>query len=98
MATINMQIKIYTLPYLLTNAKSHSQVLYVMVDSAMTTQLSGIHRTTLGHYTNLKLWPPQCNRRDLILKYTACIYRNFENILTEISYSNPIYNVHEYPA
>ena len=44
-----MQIKIYTLPYLLTNAKSHSQVLYVMVDTAMTTQLSGIHRTTLGH-------------------------------------------------
>ena len=37
MATVNMQIKIYTLPYLLTNAKSHSQVLYVMVDSAMTT-------------------------------------------------------------
>ena len=48
MATINMQIKIYTLPYLLTNADSHSQVLYVMVDSAMTTQSSGIHRTTLG--------------------------------------------------
>ena len=48
MATINMQIKIYTLPYLLTNAKSHSQVLYIMVDSAMTTQLSGIHRTTLA--------------------------------------------------
>ena len=48
MATIHMQIKIYTLPYLLTNAKSHSQVLYVMVDSVMTTQLSGIHRTTLG--------------------------------------------------
>ena len=48
MATINIQIKIYTLPSLLTNAKSHSQVLYVMVDSAMTTQLSGIHRTTLG--------------------------------------------------
>ena len=38
MATINMQIEIYTSPYLLTNAKSHSQVLYVMVDSAMTTQ------------------------------------------------------------
>ena len=49
MATIHMQIKIYTLPYLLTNAKFHSQMLYVMVDSAMTTQLSGIHRTTLGH-------------------------------------------------
>ena len=48
MATINMQIKIYTLPYLLTNAKSHSQVLYMMVDSAMTTQLSGVHRTTLA--------------------------------------------------
>ena len=48
MATINIQIKIYTLPYLLTNAKSHSQVLYVMVDSVMTTQLSGIHRTTLA--------------------------------------------------
>ena len=48
MATIHMQIKIYTLPYPLTNAKSHSIVLYVMVDSAMTTQLSGIHRTTLG--------------------------------------------------
>ena len=47
MATINMQIKIYTLPYLLTNAKSHSQVLYVMVDSVTTTQLSGIHRMTL---------------------------------------------------
>ena len=31
---MNMQIKIYTLPYLLTNAKSLSQVLYVMVDSA----------------------------------------------------------------
>ena len=45
---IKMQTKIYTLPYLLTNAKSHSQVLYVMVDSATTTQLSGIHRTTLG--------------------------------------------------
>ena len=44
-----MQIKIYTLPCLLTDAKSNSQVLYVMVDSAMTTQLSGIHRTTLGH-------------------------------------------------
>ena len=53
MATINMQIKIYTLPYLLTNAKSHSQVLYVMVDSATTTQLSGIHRTTLAH---LQTW------------------------------------------
>ena len=49
MATINMQIKIYTSPYLLTNAKSPSQVLYVMVDSATTTQLSGVHRTTLGH-------------------------------------------------
>ena len=49
MATIHMQIKIYTFPYLLTYAKSHSQVLYVMVDSAMTTQLSGIHRTTLAH-------------------------------------------------
>ena len=48
MATIHMQIKIYTLPHLLTDAKSHSQVLYVMVDSAMTTQLSGIHRTILG--------------------------------------------------
>ena len=48
MAAINMQIKIYTLPYVLTNAKFHSQVLYVMVDSVMTTQLSGIHRTTLG--------------------------------------------------
>ena len=53
MATINMQIKIYTLPYLLTNAKSHSQVLYVMVDSATTTQLSDIHRTTLAH---LQTW------------------------------------------
>ena len=53
MATINMQIKIYILPYLLTNAKSHSQVLYVMVDSAMTAQLSGIHRTTLGHIQTL---------------------------------------------
>ena len=49
MATIHMQIKIYTLPYLLTDAKSHSQVLDIMVDSAMTTQWSGIHRTTLGH-------------------------------------------------
>ena len=49
MATINMQIKIYTFPYLLTNARSHSQVLYVMVDPMVTTQLSGIHRTTLGH-------------------------------------------------
>ena len=49
MATINMQIKIYTLPYLLTNAKFHSQVFYVMVDSVMATQLSGVHRTTLGH-------------------------------------------------
>ena len=49
MATINIQIEIYTLPYLLTNAKSHSQVLYVMVDSVTTTQLSGIHRTTLAH-------------------------------------------------
>ena len=39
--------------YLLTNAKSHSQVLYVMVDSAMTTQLSGIHRTTLA---SLQTW------------------------------------------
>ena len=34
---------------MLTDAKSHSQVLYVMVDSAKTTQWSGIHRTTLGH-------------------------------------------------
>ena len=41
MATIHMQIKIYTLPYLLTDAKSHSQVLYVMMDS-MTTQLSAL--------------------------------------------------------
>ena len=49
MATINMQIKIYTLPYLLTNAKSQNQVLYVMVDPMTTTQLCGIHRTTLGH-------------------------------------------------
>ena len=49
MATIDMQIKIYTLTYLLTDAKSHSQVLYLLMDSAMTTQLSGIHRTTLGH-------------------------------------------------
>ena len=49
MATTNMHIKIYTLPYLLTDARSHSQVFYVMVDSVMTTQLSGIHRTTLGH-------------------------------------------------
>ena len=49
MATLNMQIKVYTLPFLLTNAKSHSQVLYVMVDSVMTTELSVIHRTTLGH-------------------------------------------------
>ena len=49
MATIHMQIKIYTLPYLLTDAKSHSQVLYIMVDSVTTTQLSGIPRTTLGH-------------------------------------------------
>ena len=47
-----MQIKIYKLPYLLTNAKSYNQVLYVMVDSAMTTQLSGIHRTTLGSIQN----------------------------------------------
>ena len=39
MATIHMQIKIYTLPYLLTDAKSHSQVLYVMVNSAMKTVL-----------------------------------------------------------
>ena len=53
MATINMQIKIYTLPYLLRNAKSHSQVLYVMMDSAMITQLSGVHRTTLAH---LQTW------------------------------------------
>ena len=53
MATINMQIKIYTLPYLLTNAKSHSQVLYVIVDSVMTTQLSGVYRTTLAH---LQTW------------------------------------------
>ena len=43
-----MQIKIYTLPYLLTDAKSHSQVVNIMVDSAMTTQLSGVHRTTLA--------------------------------------------------
>ena len=50
MATINMQIKIYTFPFLLTNAKSHSQVLYVMVDSTMTTQLSDVHRTTLAIY------------------------------------------------
>ena len=53
MATIHMQIKIYALPYLLTDAKSHSQVLYIMVDSATTTQLSGIHRTTLAH---LQTW------------------------------------------
>ena len=53
MATIHMQIKIYTLPYLLTDAKSHSQVLYIMVDSAMITQLSGVHITTLAH---LQTW------------------------------------------
>ena len=48
MATIHMQIKIYALPQLLTDTKSHSQVLYVMVDSVMTSQWSGINRTTLG--------------------------------------------------
>ena len=86
MATINMQIKIYTLPYLLTNAKSHSQVLYVMVDSAMTTWSSGIHRTTLGAFTNLKLWSPQCNRRDLIFKIYCMWLKEFfeKNILTKI--------------
>ena len=75
MATINMQIKIYTLPYLLTNAKSHSQVLYVMVDSEMTTQLSGIHRTTLGHLQTWYCGLPNANRRDLIFKIYCVLIR-----------------------
>ena len=40
MATIHMQPKIYTLPKLLMVAKSDSQVLYIMVDSATMTQWS----------------------------------------------------------
>ena len=73
MATINMQIKIYTLPYLLTNAMSHSQVLYVMVDSAMTTQFSGIHRTTLGHIQTWNCGLHNVTEGIQFLKYTVCV-------------------------
>ena len=70
-------------------AKSHSQVLYIMVGSEMITQWSACTQNHLGPSTNLTLWSQQCNRRDLNLKYVAHISILFCSIFNWISYNDP---------
>ena len=59
--------------------------------SQMMTQLS-------AHSMTQKLMINTMNKRDLILTYTTHTLRIFGYIFNEISYSNPIYNVHDFPA
>ena len=72
-------------------AKSHSQVLYIMVGSAMMTQWSVHTQNHLGLSTNLTLWSQQHNRRDLTYIYIACISKILVKFFNWISYSNPSY-------
>ena len=69
--------------------KCHSQVLYIMVGSAMMTQWSAHAQNHRGPSTNLTLWSQKHNRRDLTLKYIAHITKFLVNFFNWISYSNP---------
>ena len=74
MAIINMQIKIYTLPLLVTNVCFHSQVLLIMVHHAMTAQSSAHTQNHLWVLNKLITVVKTLQQQGFKFKHIVCTF------------------------